>query len=63
MAPNPIDFDKVFRKLPDIFDDGNFVVLLTVCSVLGLWLLALVLARRADRKDEHKVSLTFDIHY
>ena len=56
MAPNPIDFDYVFNQFPDIFESGNVVVLSTVLSIFGLWIIGLLIVRRADRKDENKVS-------
>ena len=55
MAPNPIDFDYVFSQFPNIFESGNVVVLATVLSIFGLYIIGLVIARRADRKDERKV--------
>lgn len=55
VAPNPIDFDYVFRKFPDIFESGNVLVLAMVLSIYGLWIIGIVIARRADRKDEYKV--------
>lgn len=55
VAPNPIDFDYVFRKFPDIFESGNVLVLAMVLSIYGLWIIGIVIARRADRKDECKV--------
>lgn len=51
MAPNPIDFDKVFSA--DL--SKNFVVLLVVCLIFGLYLLLVLLARRFDNKDIEKV--------
>ncbi|PFX27651.1 Polycystic kidney disease protein 1-like 2 [Stylophora pistillata] len=55
VAPNPIDFDYVIRKFPDIFESGNVLVLAMVLSIYGVWILGIVIARRADRKDENKV--------
>ena len=56
MAPNPIDFDKVFVELTRIGETKNYVVLITVCAIFAVYILALVLARRSDRKDEYKVG-------
>ena len=56
MAPNPIDFDKVWAEFGRLGETGNFVVLATVCSILGLYCVALVFARRADKRDEAKVG-------
>ena len=56
MAPNPIDFDYVFKQFPNIFDSGNVVVLATVLSIFGLWFIGLLIARRADEKDAYKAS-------
>lgn len=57
MAPNPIDFDKVFAAFGNLAETGNFVVLSTVCVTLGLYVLGLVLARREDKRDELRVSV------
>lgn len=56
MAPNPIDFDKVFAAFGNLAETGNFVVLSTVCVILGLYVIGLVLARREDKRDELRVS-------
>ena len=58
MAPNPIDFDKVFAAFGNLAESGNFVVLSTVCVLLGLYVIALVFAKREDRQDELRVSYT-----
>ena len=57
MEPNRIDFDYVFKQFPNIFESGNVVVLATVLSLLGSWIIGVVIARRADRGDEHKVRM------
>ena len=51
MAPNPIDFDKVFSA--DLSE--NFVVLLVVCLLFGFYFLLIAIARRFDKKDLDKV--------
>ena len=56
MAPNPIDFDKVFAEFGKLGETGNFVVLSFVCVVFGLYVIGLVIARRADKKDDFEVS-------
>ncbi|EDO41253.1 predicted protein, partial [Nematostella vectensis] len=57
VEPNPIDFDKVYLALvnPKVED---FVVMTTVIGILILYLITLLFARRADKKDEIKVRLT-----
>lgn len=55
MAPNPIDFDKVFAAFGNLAESGNFVVLAVVCGLFGLYFVGLVIARKADKKDETKV--------
>lgn len=57
VAPNPIDFDYVFKQFPNIFESGNVVVLATVLSMFGLWIIGVVIAGRADRGDEYKVRM------
>lgn len=59
MAPNPIDFDKVWEQFGKLADTGNFVVLATVCSIFGVYALGLVFARRADKLDGLKVGNRF----
>lgn len=59
MAPNPIDFDKVFAEFGKLGETGNFVVLSFVCMVFGLYAIGLVIARRADKKDNYQVNLTY----
>lgn len=58
VAPNPIDFETVWTEFGRIRETGNFVVLTTVCFIFGMYLLGLVAARRADKKDLRKVSIT-----
>lgn len=57
MAPNPIDFDKVWEEFGKLGETGNVVVLATVCSIFGAYFLGLVFARRADKIDEMKVRV------
>lgn len=59
MAPNPIDFDKVWENFGKLGETGNFVVLATVCSIFGVYFIGLVFARRADKSDEMKVRYSF----
>lgn len=56
VAPNPIDFDKVWAEFGRLGETGNYVVLATICSMLGLYVVGLVFARRADKKDLSKVN-------
>ena len=56
VAPNPIDFDKVWAEFGRLGETGNFVVLATICSIFGLYFISLVFARREDKKDDMKVS-------
>ena len=57
VAPNPIDFDQVWDAFSNILETKNFVVLATVCAMLGLYVIAVVFARWADRSDRQKVRL------
>lgn len=60
VAPNPIDFDKVFLEFTRLADTGNIVVLTTVFLILGVYIVAAVFARREDNKDQEKViSITW----
>ena len=58
VAPNPIDFDKVFIELQRITETGNVTVIITVSCVFGLYLILILWVRKADQKDALKVSLT-----
>ena len=58
VAPNPIDFDKVWDAFSNIHETKNFLVLGTVCAIFGLYVIATVFARRADRNDFQKVSIS-----
>ena len=55
MAPNPIDFDKVFLEFGRLGETGNYVVLSTVFVLWALYFLGLLIARRADILDKKKV--------
>ena len=56
VAPNPIDFEKVWEQFGLLGETDNFLVLATVCIAYGAYLLGLVWARRADKRDEKKVN-------
>lgn len=56
MAPNPIDFDKVFTELTRLSDTGNVAVIIAVSCVFGLYLLLLIWALKVDKLDLLKVS-------
>ena len=56
MAPNPIDFDKVFTEFDRLPETGNVDVIIAVSCVFGFYLLLLVWARKADKKDALKVG-------
>ena len=56
MAPNPIDMDTVFKELSRLDETGNFGVLLTIIFVFLLYVIGIILAKRADRKDQFKVG-------
>lgn len=54
MAANPIDFDKVWVQFGEQGETGNFVMAVVLC-IYGVYFVSLVLARRADKKDQEKV--------
>ena len=58
MAPNRIDFDKVFVELKRIPETGNVAVIMTVSCVLGLYLILMLWVRKADKKDALKVGVS-----
>lgn len=62
MAPNPIDFDKVFTEFDRLPETGNVAVIIAVSCVFGFYLLLLVWARKADKKDSLKVGTAPYVH-
>lgn len=51
VAPNPIDFDEVFAGFANLGETGNFSVLGTIIGLFLLYALAVIFARRADKRD------------
>lgn len=56
VAPNPIDFDKVFEGFKNLSD--NVSVFATIITALAVYILMAVWLRRKDKKDETMVSVT-----
>ena len=56
VKPNPIDFDKVLVEFKKLEETGNVAVIVTVVVAFLVYLLVLVLARRADKRDAVTVS-------
>ena len=56
VAPNPIDMDTVFKELTRLDETGNFGFLLTIIFVFLLYVIAIILAKRADGRDQSKVG-------
>ncbi|XP_022810198.1 uncharacterized protein LOC111347198 [Stylophora pistillata] len=54
-APNPIDFDKVFTEFARLSESGNISVLVTIACAFLIYFVAVILAWRADRRDESKI--------
>ncbi|XP_001640553.3 uncharacterized protein LOC5520843 isoform X2 [Nematostella vectensis] len=54
IAPNPIDFDKVLMEFSRLGETGNVLVLVMVCVLWAVYLLGLMVARRADVNDISK---------
>ena len=57
VAPNPVDMGTVFKELSRLGETGNFSVLLTIIFVFLFYIIAVVLAKRADRRDQAKVTI------
>ena len=55
-APNPIDFDKVFVEFTRLGETGNVAVLVTIATLFLVYIVLIVYVRRADKRDENKVS-------
>ena len=49
VAPNPIDFDSVFNNFGSLAD--NVAVLALISTILGVYILGVIWARRADKRD------------
>ncbi|XP_028413717.1 uncharacterized protein LOC114536572 [Dendronephthya gigantea] len=49
VAPNPIDFDSVFSNFGSLAE--NVAVLALISTILGLYIIGVIWARRADKKD------------
>lgn len=46
----------MFVEFTRLGETGNYVVLATICSMLGVYLLVIIWARKADMLDERKVN-------
>ena len=57
MTPNTIDFDQVQLGFKSINDPGDVPVIVAVLLVFLLYLIAVVFARRADKRDLEEVRL------
>lgn len=57
-VPNPIDFDKVVTEFTRIDESGNISVLVTVICAFLVYFGVLFFARRADRRDQTKVTIS-----
>lgn len=57
VAPNPIQYDKVWDAFKNLNESGNIGVLATVCILLALYLLGLIALRHFDKKDKEKVQI------
>ena len=49
VAPNPIDFDSVFQNFGSLAE--NVAVLVLISTIIGAYILGVIWARRADKKD------------
>lgn len=56
MPPNHVSFFKTLRALRSPDDSGKFLVLVILFATFLLHLVAIVFARREDRKDKAKVQ-------
>lgn len=55
VAPNPIDYSAVLAGFSSMFETGNVVVFFFILVMFLLYALALVWARRADKRDMKQV--------
>ena len=49
VAPNPIDFDSVFKNFGSLTE--NVAVLALILATLGVYIIGVIWARRADKRD------------
>ena len=56
VAPNPIDFSAVMDGFSSMFETGNVTVFFFILVIFLIYLLVLVWARRADKKDLQQVT-------
>ena len=49
VAPNPIDFDSVFKNFGSLAE--NVAVLALISTILGVYIIGVIWARRADKRD------------
>ena len=61
VKPNPIDFDQVVVEFIRLHDTGNIAVIVTVSVVFVFYLIVLVGARKADKRDQKNVSIFDDV--
>lgn len=59
--PNRLDFDVVFAELGRLDQTGNIAVLSAVIIVLLLYLLVVIFARKADKRDKAKEGPAFHL--
>ena len=59
VAPNPLDFSKVFAGFKEAFKTGNVVVLFTILILLMVYAVLAVWAWRTDRQDIMQVRNHF----
>ncbi len=58
MMPNKLDFDVVYTEIKRLDQTGNIIVLSAIIVVLLLYFLAVIFARKADKRDILKVLQT-----
>ena len=63
VAPNPLDFSKVFAGFKEAFQTGNVVVLFTILTLLVVYALLAVWAWRRDRLDYMQVGTSLLLHH
>lgn len=56
VAPNPIDFDSVFQNFGSLAE--NVAVLALISTILGVYIIGVIWARRADRRDDLLVRVS-----
>ena len=55
VAPNPINFEKVFLEFSRLHETGNVMTFVVLGIIFGIFVVVVLWARREDKRDQLKV--------